>query len=146
MEYNELIMIFSGFIGSLGFALLFNIRGKRFIATGFGGLLATILYVVFGNLIPSEALVYFLVAVIISIYAEIMARLLKTPSTTFITSSLIPLIPGGSLYYTMTYALESDIENFISKGIYTLILASSLALGIIIIAAFTKIFYKLRVR
>lgn len=146
MGYTELIMIISGFIGSLGFALLFNIRGKRFIATGFGGLLATVLYVLFDKLIQTEAITYFLVAVIIAIYAEIMARILKTPSTTFITTSLVPLIPGSSLYYTMTYALESDIENFLNKGIYTLSLASSLALGIIIIAAFTKIVYKLKSR
>lgn len=125
---------------------MFNIRGKRFIATGFGGLLATVLYVLFDKLIQTEAITYFLVAVIIAIYAEIMARILKTPSTTFITTSLVPLIPGSSLYYTMTYALESDIENFLNKGIYTLSLASSLALGIIIIAAFTKIVYKLRSR
>ena len=73
-----------------------------------------------------------------------MARVLKTPSTTFITSSLVPLIPGSSLYYTMTYGLESDMNNFLNKGIYTVTLASSLALGIIIIAAFTKIIYKLK--
>ena len=142
MELNELIKIFSGFIGSLGFALLFNIRDKRLIATGLGGLLASILYIVFCRLLPSEALNYFLVAAIISIYAEIMARVLKTPSTTFITTSLVPLIPGGSLYYTMTYAFESDMEKFLNKGIYTLQLAASLALGIIIVAAFTKIVYK----
>ena len=66
MGYTELIMIISGFIGSLGFALLFNIRGKRFIATGFGGLLATVLYVLFDKLIQTEAITYFLVAVIIA--------------------------------------------------------------------------------
>ena len=142
MGYDDLIKIISGFIGSLGFAILFNIRGKRLVATGFGGLISIVLYVLFCNIIEAEAINYFLVAVIISIYAEIMARVLKTPSTTFITSSLIPLIPGASLYYTMTYAFNSDMENFIDKGVYTISLASSLALGIIIIAAFTKIIYK----
>ncbi|MBQ1965266.1 MAG: threonine/serine exporter family protein, partial [Clostridia bacterium] len=44
------------------------------------------------------------VAFSMSVYAGIMARVLKTPATTFITTSLIPLIPGGSLYYTMAYA------------------------------------------
>ena len=75
-----------------------------------------------------------------------MARLLKTPTTTFITTSLVPLIPGGSLYYTMSYAFESNLERFLEKGVYTLELASALALGIIIATTATRILTKLKVK
>ena len=61
---------------------------------------------------------------------------------TFITTSLIPLIPGGSLYYTMAYAFASDSENFILKGTYTLQLASALALGIIVATTVSRISLK----
>ena len=71
-----------------------------------------------------------------------MARLLKTPTTTFIITALIPLIPGSSLYYTMSYAFQSDLEKFMHKGIYTLELASSLALGVIIASAFIKLIFR----
>ena len=74
----------------------------------------------------------------------VMARVLKTPTTTFITTSLIPLIPGGSLYYTMAYAFESNSEMFASKALYTLELASALALGIIVAATATKIYFKVK--
>jgi uncharacterized membrane protein YjjB (DUF3815 family) len=97
------------------------------------------LFIIFNKIIPNEALNYFFVAFIISVYAEIMARVLKTPTTTFITTSLIPLIPGGSLYYTMTYAFETNSEKFIEKAIYTLQLASALALGIIVATTLTKL-------
>lgn len=142
MTTNEIIQILSGFVGTLGFAVLFNIRGKRFLFAGLGGLVSWLLFVVFSRLIPNEAINYFVVAVIISLYAEILARILKTPTTTFITISLIPLIPGGSLYYTMAYAFESDMTRFLEKGIYTLELASALALGIIIATTATRIFFK----
>jgi uncharacterized membrane protein YjjB (DUF3815 family) len=75
----------------------------------------------------------------VSIYAEVMARILKSPTTTFITASLIPLIPGGSLYYTMANAFGSNREGFIEKGVYTLQLASALALGSIVAVAATRI-------
>ena len=146
MTMNEFVQIIAGCIGTFGFAVLFNIRGKRFLFAGLGGFLSWLLFVLLQYLIPNEALNYFIVAMAISLYAEIMARALKTPTTTFITVSLVPLIPGGSLYYTMAYAFESDVTRFLDKGLYTLELASALALGIIIATTATKIITKALVK
>ena len=57
--------------------------------------------------------------------------MVKTPTTTFLVPSLIPLIPGGALYYTMNYALNEQWPAFADKAVYTLGLAAALALGII---------------
>ena len=97
------------------------------------------IFVLLKFIIESEPIRYFIVAAIISIYAELMARLLKTPTTTFHMTGLIPLIPGGSLYYTMKSALEGQSGSFLDKGIYTVELAVALALGIVITTAFAKI-------
>ena len=142
MTKTEIIQVLAGFVGTLGFAVLFNIRGKRFLFGGIGGLLSWLLFILLGRILPNEAVNYFIVAALISAYAEVMARILKTPTTTFITISLIPLIPGGSLYYTMAYAFESKTVLFFEKGIYTLTLASALALGSIITTTVTRIIYK----
>ena len=141
MTQLQIIQILAGFIGSMGFAVLFNIRGKRLIAAAIGGLLSWLLFVILDTYIASEPVRYFIVALIISTYAEVMARLLKSPTTTFITTSLIPLIPGGSLYYTMAHIFQGNMETFLQKAIYTLQLTSALALGIIVSTAFAKIFY-----
>lgn len=144
MTLNELLQILCAFIGSLAFGILFNVRKWRLIFAGIGGLLSWALFIVLSEFIQNEPINYFIVALIVSIYAEIMARVLKTPTTTFITTSLIPLIPGGSLYYTMAYAFESNSEMFVSKALYTLELASALALGIIVAATATKIYFKFK--
>jgi uncharacterized membrane protein YjjB (DUF3815 family) len=143
MTNAEIIQIITGFIGSFGFAILFNVRGKKFIFAALGGFLSWTTFVLLGFLIESEPIRYFIVAASISLYAEVMARTLRTPTTTFIMTSLIPLIPGGSLYYTMAYALESDVNRFLEKGIYTLELALALALGVIIAAAATGMILRL---
>jgi len=140
---TEIIQILTGFIGSFGFAILFNIRGKRLIMAALGGFLSWSLFIAFSQVFESEHINYFFVSFIISIYAEIMARWLKTPTTTFITTSLVPLIPGSSLYYTMVYAFESNTEDFMQKGLDTLLLASALALGIIVAATVMKLITKL---
>ncbi len=142
MTQTEIIQILAGFVGSIGFAILFNIRGKRLIVTAIGGLLSWLLFVVFSAFIANEAISYFIVALVISTYAEVMARALKTPTTTFIITSLIPLIPGGSLYYTMACAFQGNLETFMQKAIYTLQLASALALGIIVSTTLAKMLYE----
>lgn len=141
MTNFEVLQIIMGFIGTLGFGVLFNVRGIRLIIAAIGGLLSWYLFVVFSNFITNETINYFLVAFSVSIFAEIMARLLKTPATVFASLSIIPLIPGSSLYYTMAYAFESDLSNFLIKAVDTLKLASALALGIITAITFTKIFF-----
>lgn len=142
MTQSEIIQILAGFVGSIGFAILFNIRGKRLLAAAIGGLFSWLLFVILSKFIANESAGYFIVALAISIYAEVMARVLKTPTTVFITTSLVPLIPGGSLYYTMAYAFQGDLDTFVHKAVYTLQLASALALGIIVSATLTKVLFK----
>lgn len=144
MTNVQIIQILSGFVGTIGFAILFNVRGKRLLLASLGGLLSWLLFVLLNLYIPSEPICYFIVAFLISTYAEIMARVLKTPTTMFITTSLIPLIPGSSLYYTMANAFQGDLETFLQKAIYTLQLASALALGIIVSTTVTKILYTIK--
>ena len=143
MSITEITQILAGFIGTLCFGILFRLRGWRLGAVSLGGLLSWMILVILNRFIPSEAVNYFIVSFLISIYNEIMARVLRTPTTMFVTTSLIPLIPGGSLYYTMAYALEGDPVKFVSKAVYTLELAAALALGIILAAALTKLVLKL---
>jgi uncharacterized membrane protein YjjB (DUF3815 family) len=135
---TALIQIISGCIGTVGFGVLFNIRGKKLLFGGIGGFLSWTLYVVFSLFISSEPFVYTLVSIATSIYAEILAVKLKTPTTTFLIISLIPLIPGGSLYYTMAYALGGNLSDFISKAVSTLELAAALSVGIILVLSVAK--------
>lgn len=144
MTAFEFLQIITGFLGSFGFAILFNIRGKRLVWATLGGFLSWALFVLLGFLTPNEPLRYFIVALTISVYAEIMARLLKTPTTTFHMTALIPLIPGGSLYYTMSSVFEGNLAHFLDKAIYTLELAVALALGIVLVSAVTRTLSRFR--
>ena len=144
MTKVEIIQILSGTVGAFGFSILFNIRGRRLPFAVLGGFLSWSLYVLFVHLGLGEVMNYFAVSALISAYAEVMARVIKCPTTTFIMSSLVPLIPGASLYYTMRYAFEGVSQNFLNKAVYTLELSSALALGVIVASAASKIFFKLQ--
>ena len=68
------------------------------------------------------------------IYAEIMARVNRAPATIFLTTGAVPLIPGGSLYYTMLGLVSNDELMFAENGSKAAIIALAIALGFVIVA------------
>ena len=131
----DLIQILMGGLGSLGFGVLFHLRRTRLLIATIGGLMSWTVFLVLAPLFPSEAVRYFFSAAAVTVYSEVFARVIKTPTTTFLVPSLIPLIPGGSLYYTMASLFGGNLSTFLDKAVYTLELAVSLALGIVLVTA-----------
>lgn len=143
---DALIQILMGFLGTVGFNILFNIRGRKLVIASLGGLISWAVFLLLEPLLSGEAIRYCLAAAAVTVYGEIFARVEKTPTTTFLVPSVIPLIPGGSLYYTMNYALNKQWAAFSHRGFYTLQLALSLAVGIIAITTLTRLLTALQKR
>ncbi len=135
---DDYLQIAVSLFGTLGFGVLFNIRGKKLAIAGVGGMVAWLLYLLLFKLLENEVLCYLIVSLSMAIYSEIAARRLKTPAITFEILSLIPLIPGSALYYSIAYALEGDQQLFIEKAVHTLSLAAALSVGIILVSATMK--------
>lgn len=78
---------------------------------------------------------YFAGAVFATLAAEILARFYKCPATIFLIIGVIAMVPGGSLYRTMFYAVAADWDKFGTQGIKTFLYAASIAAGIVIATA-----------
>lgn len=141
---NDFLQILMAGIASLGFAVLYNVRGTKLLVVGFGGIIAWSIYLFLGLYIESEAIRYFAITVFITIYTEIFARLLKTPTTTFLVAAIITIIPGGSLYLTMSSAIQGLWQDFASYAVKTASLALAIALGIMVVSAVIKAIFKKR--
>ena len=137
------IQIITAGISSLGFALLYNVRGKRLIIPFIGGIAGQTLYIAL-MFLNNETLQSFIGTIFLSIYTEIAARIVKTPTTTFLVPNIIIFIPGGLLYFTISSAIREDWLNFIIYGKETLFTAASIAAGIMIVSSIVKIVYKLK--
>lgn len=137
-----ILEVFSAFIASLGFGILFNIKNKNLVFAALCGALGWFVYKSCISINLSESMALFLAAIALSSYSEVFARILKTPVTTFVICALIPLVPGGGMYYTMVEAITGDIMKSLEIGIQTLASAGSLALGIIFVSTITKLIIK----
>ena len=113
---QALLLILSGIGGTLGFSLIFRMR-KRLIVWALLGAavtlgvyvlcLATLQHAFFQNLFP---------ALVGALFAEITAKLTKSPATQYLACAIIPLVPGGGLYYTMYHFVTGDMEAFLAAA------------------------------
>lgn len=133
------------FFGSIFPVILFNIDRRKIIWTGFAGAFGWGAYLIVYNLyIPSVALASFTGALVVGIYSEIMARVLKTPAVQFSIPGIFPLVPGMMAYMTISSIVKQDYSVASYLGIQTLAAGGAISFGIMISATTTKLITKIK--
>lgn len=136
MEIHEIVIqIAMGALGSVGFGFIFHLRHKLFPYVILGGVISWGGYLFFSRFIPGVLVPSILASACCSLYCEIVARVIRTPATALFLPSIIPLVPGGGLYYTMAALVQNDGEGFRTYGKSTLLFALGIALGSAVISA-----------
>lgn len=135
-------VMLSSFLASLGFGVLFNIKGNKLLLAGIGGSIGGVVYHLALQYGSSEMLAMFLGSVAFSLYSEILARICKTPVTTFIICALIPLVPGGGMYRMMLQAIQGHVDEALAIGLDTISIAGVLVLGILVVSTIMKAIFK----
>ena len=73
MDLREtLIIVFSGFLGTIGFSILFRSNRNRILCNAVGGALTCLVYVLCCNAFDNLFLQNFFPALFVSVYAEII--------------------------------------------------------------------------
>ena len=131
-----IFQLISGAVGSLGFSLIFNVGKKQLLPAALGGLLSWTVYLLCNRLINMDMLIATILASACSqVYAEILARVYKAPTTVFFIPAVVPLIPGGTLYNTMYSAVFQDWANFRIYGMNTLLTTLGISIGLSFVSA-----------
>ena len=118
------------FVGCSGFCILFNVHGRGLAMCIVGGAAAWMVYLLCGALGCGVYAANLAAAVFAALYAEIMARVRKCPATPYLVIATIPMLPGAGVYYTMSMGLEGNVMESVAKGLQTIGIAGSLAVGI----------------
>ncbi|WP_426710924.1 threonine/serine exporter family protein [Cetobacterium sp. SF1] len=132
--------LFFSLLVTYSFCLIFNVKGKASLFSSIGGALSWLSYLIGLQYGWSDGLNYLIATILIALFSEIMARVLKTPVTTLLIAALIPLAPGGGVYYTMYYLIQNMYHESFLKAVQTCVIASAMALGIIIVSTIFKIY------
>lgn len=125
------------FLACVGFTLVFNIHGVGKLVCGVGGALGWLIYLLAGSTI----LAGFLASVAIGIFSEIMARIRRCPVTAYLLVALLPLVPGGGIYYAMSYCMAGETQLFLETLLHTFGMAAALAVGAMLASSLFRTFY-----
>ena len=126
---KALVQIISALLGSAGFALVFNTKKSSIIYGAVGGMLGWSVFLLAQMFFERTFFICLCAAFFIALYSEICAHILKAPSTVFFIPSVVPLIPGSTLYYTIEYLVKSDWKTAGSYAFTTAEYASAIAIG-----------------
>ena len=129
----QAIQVVTSFTGSIGFSLLFGLRGKQLPVAAAGAAITWGVYLLAELCGSGVFLGNVIAAVFAGIYTEVFVRYLKVPKTVLTFSVVVSLIPGRALYNTMKYIFNSDFAHFVNNGMITLSVAAGIAIGITIV-------------
>ncbi|MCI8971292.1 MAG: threonine/serine exporter [Oscillibacter sp.] len=113
------------FLACVGFTQMFNIHGAGKLIAGAGGALGWLVYLLGGKTIPAA----FLAAAAIGVFAEVMSRVRRCPVTGYVLVALLPLVPGGGIYYAMRHGAAGETDAFLRTLLHTFGMAAALAVG-----------------
>ena len=130
---TQLIM---AFLGTVGFALRFHLRKSLILPASIGGFISWGIYLIFYEVFGYGYFVSALIAcVCVAFYSEILARKLKAPANLFLIPGVVPLIPGSSLYYAMSYAVTGEMDIAKTYSLKMIEFALGIAIGISLVVA-----------
>lgn len=126
-------------LATAGFAVLFNLRGRDLPLTAACGALGWAVAAPIQAYSGSQPLAYLAASAAIGLAAEAIAVARKRPASVYIYCGILPLVPGGGMYYTMLEYLRGEGSRSLSIGFATLLLAGAIAAGLAISSAASRL-------
>lgn len=131
-ELMEILkLLIAAALGTLGFSIIFYNHPRRLLPSTLGGLLTGGVYVIAIRLIGNEFLANLIAAFVGTTYSEICARRTFAPAVIYLVPCIIPLAPGGALYYTMSHIVSGNYASALQYGKTTFEVAFGIAGGLI---------------
>lgn len=140
--------LFCSFLGTIGFAIMYNVPKKYYIGCGMTGMAGWIVYLFISSMnYTSSAVGSFFGAFAVVLMSRMLSVKMKCPITIFLISGILPLVPGAGIYNTVYYIVTNQLTQAGLKGIESLKIAFAIVMGIVIVVSiprdvFHKIYYR----
>lgn len=120
-------------VALLGIDVIFDVPPKKMLWAMIGSIISCVIMLTGDKYGLDPLLTNMLATAVPCVYCEIMARVLKTPTTIFMIPTLLPLVPGSRLYYTMFYLFSGEQELFLENMLVAVKICTGIAMAIIVV-------------
>lgn len=129
---ENIILVAAAVLGTVGFALMLRLRLDRLPYISVSTAMCYSLYLLVVHFSVPDFMATFAASLFAASASEFMARRLKAPVTVFLTPTILPLVPGASLYYT----IEAFFQGHLALAL-TYFAALGRAIGAILLGIVT---------
>lgn len=129
-----LIRLITSLVASCAFAIVFKIAPRHLPYAAISGAITYFVYHAVLYFSLSLFLASFLSTAAAAIFSETYARIRRAPAVIILTSAVIPIVPGASLYYWVQHLLSGD--NNVAMGYLgeTISVGLGIACGIVVVS------------
>ncbi len=142
MEYKVIFALAT----SLLTGVTLNIPIRTLITAGISGTIAWSANQVILNLFQSRIIAAAFGAIAVGVTAEIFARIQKEPTTAYIITGIIPLVPGLKAFNAMQNFLTNNYNQGITLALQTTLISSYIASGLAVVSIAGRIYSKYKNR
>ncbi|MGN1412035.1 MAG: threonine/serine exporter family protein [Oscillospiraceae bacterium] len=123
------------FFATCAFAIMFDIPKKELIWCGFTGTIGQTIYAILKTFNGNILIHFFVATFVVAYLSRILAIHRHTPVTVYLTTGIIPLVPGAYFYYTIYNIITQNNYDAIILAIDTFKIAGAISVGIIVVLA-----------
>lgn len=143
MIHGFILNIVCPFMGTVGYALLFNVPRRFYLSCGFTGTAGWLMYQVLVGMGASATAGSFFGALVVVVLSRILSVEKKCPITVFLVSGILPLVPGAGVYYTVFYLVTGQLAEASLRGMGSVKVAFAIVVGIVFGLAIPKKLFEL---
>ena len=131
------------FVGCGAFCIIFQLRRwQHIVCASLAGAAGWLVYLLLAD--STNVVRGLMATVMVAFLSEVFARVFKAPATVFLQIGIIPLVPGGGIYYTLEALIGGDVSLFVQKGLETVAFAGSIAVGCSLVASVARILPRMK--
>ena len=108
---ENIIAVISAVVGTVGFSFMLRLRKHRLPIIAVSTALCYSVYLLGLYLSLEDFISNFLASVFAAFASEFLARKIKAPVPVFLIPTILPLVPGSNLYYTIEAVFKSDFDT-----------------------------------
>lgn len=142
-DYLTLMQFIWAFLAILGFSVRSNLKGIKILFTALSGGLCWAVYLIVLYYSKSMLFSVFISIILVCSYSEIVAPMLRTPVSVFVTCAIIPLVPGRSLFQSMQFYMAGNNVQASKSILQTLLIAGTISIAIALVSSVTNLLNKL---
>ncbi|MEH7075532.1 threonine/serine exporter family protein [Neobacillus drentensis] len=133
-------------IATSAFGILFNAPKESLVKCGLIGMGGWLIYFLLEDYSKNAILATLAATIFIAVLSQQLAKFYKTPVIIFSVAGIIPLVPGGLAYDAMRNFVENDYNSAIALAAKVLMLAGSIAFGLVFSEVINQISKKFRTK